>query len=137
MLFDDNIEKYEIKKKTISYSSSGVDDQLETEIMMPNNISAKFKISFKNNYSNSCIIEGTNGKIVVPQPWLPEEGSYIEIFKRDRSYKQISKANKSAYGHQIENISNVFDSSKSIKHRLFDINKSTKYISFFEKLYRQ
>jgi len=135
MLFDENVEKYKIVKNNISYALTGVDDQLEAEISMPNNISAEVKISFKQNYLNNCTIEGTDGKIIIPNPWLPKEGSYIEVIKKDRSYKQISKTSRSAYSHQIENVSKAFDKKYNFEKRLFDINKSIKYISILEKLY--
>jgi predicted dehydrogenase len=134
MLCDDEVEKYKILKKNISYSSTGIEDEVELEIITSKNIIAEIRISFKQNYDNSCVIEGENGKIIISNPWLPKEGNAIEVKMRDRSYIQISDSNKSAYAHQIENVSEAFERPYKSNNRLFGIDESVKYLSFFEKL---
>jgi len=135
MLCDDKVEEYKILKKKISYSSTGVEDEVELEIITSKKILAEIKISFKQNYSNNCIVEGEDGEVVISNPWLPVEGNTIEVKMKDRSYMQVSNSKKSAYAHQIENVSTAFEKPHYSNNNLFDINKSVKYLSFLEKLH--
>jgi len=110
-----------------SFAKTGVDDHAEINLLIGENIKANGKVSLKENYNNSCIIHGDNGRIIIPSPWLPEKKSYIEIFKKNTTYKKFTNTNKSIYAHQIENISSEFKNIDNENNKfLVNISESNK-----------
>ena len=65
-----------------TFSSTGVDDEAELEVLVGKDIEAYCKVSLKKNLNNFCKIYGSNGIINIPSPWLPSEKSYIEVIKK-------------------------------------------------------
>ena len=51
--------------------------------------------------SNNCIIYGTNGKLVIQDPWNPGKKSFLEVYENDNYYKKFVTSKLSVYAHQI------------------------------------
>ena len=62
-------------------------------------------------FENNSIIYGDNGHIIVSSPWLPENKSCLEIYKKDQHYKFFSSTDKSVYAQQISNVSNLIENN--------------------------
>lgn len=90
-----------------TFCHTGVDDYAEANLTINKKIKAHIKVSFKNDLDNNSIIYGDSGHLVVSSPWLPEKKSYIEICKKEHSYKIFSDSNKSVYAQQICNVSDL------------------------------
>ena len=115
-LFCKKDEELKFIKSKGTFSSTGVEDMSEVEILIGKNIKANCRVSFKENLDNVCKIYGTNGVINIPSPWLPSQKSYIEIIKSNSYYKKFTICEKSVYASQIEAIANFFI------NRLPDVN---------------
>ena len=126
-LFCNNKNELKFIDSKGSFALTNVDDFAEINFFIGENIEANAKVSLKENYNNSCIIYGNQGYIKIPSPWLPEKKSYIEIFKKNSSYKKFISTNKSVYAHQIESISSRFGNLKNENNKLLvDIDESNK-----------
>ena len=49
----------------------------------------------------TVLIYGSNGKIIVPNPWIPEKKSFIEIHNKSNYYKKFINSKFSIYANQI------------------------------------
>ena len=116
-LFCKKDEMLSLVKSKGTFSSTGVDDESEAEILIGKNINAYCKVSFKKNLENNCKIYGTKGIVNVPSPWLPAQKSYIEVNNKNSYYKKFTTLDKSVYAIQAETISNLF-----LKKSLYDTN---------------
>ena len=133
MLFTNNLNDFEFKSKNLSFSSTKVDDHAEAKIVISNAIEANIEVSLKKNLDNSTTLYGSEGKIKISNPWLPEKKSTIEMIKNKQYYKQFVSSKLSIYANQIQNVSEVFLNKKKIKNNLFDIDKSVVCMSLIEK----
>ena len=109
------------------FCETGVDDYAEANLLLNNKIKAHIKISFKNNLDNNSIIYGENGHVIIPSPWLPEKKSFIEVNKKNSSYKIILNSERSIYAQQIYNFSNfIINNSHEIKSPNLSLDESLK-----------
>ena len=51
----------------------------QLKILYDNNINIEIKVHYS-NLDNRCIIQGTKGKIIISDPWIPKNKSSIEIY---------------------------------------------------------
>ena len=69
----------------------------------------------------------------IPSPWLPNNKSYIEIFKGKSYYKKFIMSAKDVYANQIENVSNSFNNIKNEKNNLLiNIDDSVKIMKVID-----
>ncbi len=84
-----------------------VEDFAEAKVVFENNFFANLKTSFKKKLENKLIIYGTDGNIIVSNPWFPEEKSYIEINNKNNKYKRTIESDYSIGVNTIKVISNL------------------------------
>ena len=133
MLFSEDFKNFIFKNKKINFADSNVDNYAEANIEIPEKISANIKVSIKDNYTNNCILRGTKGDIVIPEPWLPGKKTFIEVKNKKKYYKKFISTKKSIYAHQIEKVSNAILNNSINDENLFNINKSIFCSNLLEK----
>ncbi len=109
-----------------------VDIAASANLTINNKIQCKIKVSFKEHLKNNSIIKGTKGSMIVGFPWLPEKKNFLEIYNKDRYYKNFVFSDLSVYANQIKNVSNEFLNNNDNKNRLFDISKSLENMSYLD-----
>ena len=124
MLFSEDFKNFIFKNKEINFAESNVDSYAQADIKISEKISASIKVSIKDNYINNCILRGTDGDVVVPEPWLPSKKTFIEVKNKKKYYKKFVSTQKSVYAHQIEKVSNAIFNNSIDDENLFNINKS-------------
>ena len=124
MLFSEDFKNFIFKNKKINFAESNVDNYAQADIEISQKISANIKVSINDNLINNCIIKGTDGDVVVPEPWLPGKKTFIEVKNKKKYYKKFISTQKSVYAHQIEKVSNAIFNNSMDDENLFNINKS-------------
>ena len=81
-------------------------------------------MDLRENYVNNCVIKGTDGEIVIPNPWIQNKKTFIEIKNKKKYYKKFISSDKSTYAYQVEKVSKSFESTMPIDQTLFDIYRS-------------
>ena len=106
-----NDKKKNLVPKIIDVSGTiyktGVDDLSNATLEYDNEIKSKIGVSITQLMKNKTIINGTDGKITVENPWSPEKKSFIEISNDKRYYKLFVKSESSLLTNQI-NLVNKF-----------------------------
>ena len=123
-LFCEKNETIKINKVSGNICKTDVDDHAELLGSINDNIEIDLKVSFKENYSNSCIIYGSKGMIKIASPWLPGKKSYLEINKNNSYYKKFVSSENSVYISQIKEVSDNFLKKNITNQYLIDINQS-------------
>lgn len=132
-LFCNKDNKLEYNSSKGSFAVTDVDDEAEINFSIGSKIKAIAKVSLKQNYENSCKIYGDQGIMNIPSPWLPNNKSYIEIFKGKSYYKKFIMSAKDVYANQIENVSNSFNNIKNEKNNLLiNIDDSVKIMKVID-----
>ena len=124
MLFCKDIDLFKFVNKKILLAETGVDKYAEAKILFDNNINIDIKVSISSNLDNRCIIQGTKGKIIISDPWIPKNKSSIEIYTGKNYYRKFINSEYSTYANQIQNVSDFFLGRSKNNLNLFDINKS-------------
>ena len=133
MLFSEDFKNFIFKNKEINFAESNVDNYAEANIEISEKISSSIKVSIKDNYLNNCILKGTDGDVVVPEPWLPSKKTFIEVRNKKKYYKKFVSTQKSVYAHQIEKVSKAIFNNSIDDENLFNINKSIFCSNLLEK----
>ena len=133
MLFSEDFKNFIFKNKKINFAESNVDNYAQADIEISPKISANIKVSINDNLINNCIIKGTDGDVVVPEPWLPGKKTFIEVKNKKKYYKKFISTQKSVYAHQIEKVSNAIFNNSIDDENLFNINKSIFCSNLLEK----
>jgi len=105
-----NQEKNLIPKIVNVYGTifkTGVDDLSYLTLKYNNEIKSEIGVSITQEMDNENIINGTEGKITIKNPWSPEKKSFIEITNDKRYYKLFVKSELSLLANQI-NLVNKF-----------------------------
>ena len=123
-LFCEKEETIKISKVSGNICKTDVDDHAELLGSINDNIEIDLKVSFKENYSNSCIIYGSKGMIKIASPWLPGKKSYLEINKNNSYYKKFVLSENSVYISQIKEVSDNFLKKNVINQYLINIDQS-------------
>ena len=111
---------------------TNVDIAASANITINDKIQCKIKISLKEYFKNNSIIKGTKGSMIVGFPWLPEKKVFLEIFNKNRYYKNFVHSDLSVYANQIKNVSNKFLKKNNNKSRLFDVSKSLENMTYLD-----
>ena len=80
----------------------GTDDEGRLKINFHNLFEAELEISIKKNLTNPTIIYGTKGKIIIPNPWLPNKNSSIELVTSKNNYIKKISSKYSVYANTIK-----------------------------------
>ncbi len=138
-LFDKK-SKYKFTNASGSFISADVDDSAEAEILLNDQVKCKIKVSIKENLENKTIITGTEGKLIINNPWLPEKKSTLDIQKSNSFYKQFVNSELSIFANQIQKIAENFQNKDKSDEFLVDINDSLnimKNLTEWSKLIKQ
>ncbi len=92
----------EIKNINGTIYKSEIDLNAKAELFYNNGITSKINVSINKDLENKTIIYGTNGKIIINDPWLPNKNSIIEIDKNDKVQKLKTESNLSIFASQID-----------------------------------
>ncbi len=65
----------------------------------------------------------------MPNPWLPEMKSHIDVNYVNSSYKKFFTSTKSLFGNQIQNVSANIESNKKKDDFLVNIEESLKIMN--------
>ena len=98
---NDEILLPKISEVSGSFYETGVDDSAYATLNYKNGIKSRIKISIKESMDNKTIIEGSEGKILIPNPWLPARVSFIEIIKNGKSHYIDIKSKFDLFAGQI------------------------------------
>jgi predicted dehydrogenase len=109
-----NIDKYKIIKTKIDNNFRGTDDESYLKINFDNSFDAEFTISIKKKLINSTIIHGTKGKIIIDNPWLPENRELIKLYKNGKFYEIKIYSKLSLYANTISEVSKSIKMNKKI-----------------------
>jgi len=111
----DNQEKHLIPK-IINVSGTifktGVDDLSYLTLKYNNEIQSKIGVSITQVMENETIINGSEGKITIKNPWSPEKKSFIEITNDKRYYKLFIKSECSLLTNQINLVNKFINDGK-------------------------
>lgn len=121
-------------RKVIGKIHSDIDINAEAELLYHNGITSKIKVSIEENLDNSTIIYGSDGKLVICEPWLPNKESVIELHKNGEIKKFKTECNLSVFASQID----IFNKNIE-KHNLecgypsMNIDNSVNYMQIISK----
>ena len=92
----------EIKNVSGTIYKSGIDLNAQAELIYSNGVSSKINVSINENLENKTTIFGTNGKLIINDPWLPDKNSIIEIYKDGKIQKLKTESNFCIFASQID-----------------------------------
>tara|TARA_B100000686_G_C16799146_1_gene984631 strand:- start:1950 stop:2939 length:990 start_codon:yes stop_codon:yes gene_type:complete len=101
---NNDIQLPEISDVSGAFYETGVDESASATFKYQNGITSHIHVAINKNMENKTIIEGTEGKILIPNPWLPTKDSYIEINKNGKSYNLAIKSKFDLFTGQINNV---------------------------------
>ena len=115
------------------FNSAGLAEQ--AKVLSKYNVAGiiGYKVSFRKNLDNSCIIYGKRGTIKIPTPWLPPQKSYFEVINKSSYYKKFITCEKSVYASQIETIANLFIKNSTSETNSVSINESIEIMKILDK----
>ena len=91
---------------------TGVDDLSYLNLKYNNEIKSEIGVSITQEMDNETIINGTEGKITIKNPWSPEKKSFIEITNDKRYYKLFIKSECSLLTNQINLVNKFINDGK-------------------------
>ena len=80
----------------------GTDDEGSLKIKFHQLFEAELKISIKRNLTKPTIIYGTKGKIIIPNPWLPNKNTSFEVLTGEKNYIKKISSKYSVYANTIK-----------------------------------
>ena len=80
-----------------------IDLNAQAQLTYRNGITSMISVSINEDLENSTTIFGTNGKLVICEPWVPDKESVIEIHKDGNIQKTKTKCELSIFASQIDN----------------------------------
>lgn len=98
-----------IKEVSGSFYETGVDEIAYASLNYENGITAKIGVAIKREMENQTIILGTKGKMIISNPWLPNNETFIEIYIDGKHSKFSIKSELDIFSYQILKV------NKSIK----------------------
>tara|TARA_B100000780_G_scaffold275103_1_gene241147 strand:+ start:1389 stop:2390 length:1002 start_codon:yes stop_codon:yes gene_type:complete len=129
-LSEDNLLNFKLENVFGSICKTGVDELAQADLIFNKNLRMSIKTSLRENLQNNCVIHGTKGKIIIPNPWVPHQKSIVEIYSGKTYYKQFISSKYTAYAEQInffnkkyfDNESNLIDTYMSNKESLINMD---------------
>ena len=134
-LFSNNMEMKIVSSEN-SMCETNVDIDGKISLRINDEIDAHGKVSLRDNLSNICKIYCEHAIITVPDPWLPQKKTFIEVETKSRYYKKIILSEKNVYEHQIDASTNFFSDKNPNLDLLIGIEQSlkiSKIIDFWKK----
>ena len=131
-LFSNNNNEIKFQNIKGEICETNVDIAASAEILVNNNIMCKIKVSLKEYFENNSIIHGSKANMKINSPWLPGKKTFLEIYNKNRYYKQFIESDLSVYANQIKNVSNEFLNKISVGDKLFDISKAVKNMRYLD-----
>ena len=122
-LFKKKNGKIEIRHKEKELGKTNVDIDGNISLKIDDKILAYGRVSLKENLPNNCVIECDNARILVSDPWIPNEKSFIQVETKSRSYKIFDKNRLTALTHQLKAVSEKFNNSHSHEY-LVNVDES-------------
>ena len=139
LLFNDNND-YKILNARGGFTSTGVDNHAEAEIIINDTINCSIQVSIKDNLENIIKIKGSNGEIIVNNPWLPDKKSTLDIKSGSSFHKKFINSQLNIYANQIQKISDNFEKKINNDRFAVDISDSLKImknLSLWSNLIKQ
>jgi len=93
----------EIKNVSGTIFKSEVDMNAQAELIYNNGITSKINVSINKNLDNVTKIIGTEGELIICEPWLPNKDSVIEIHRDGKIEKLKTNSSLSIFASQIDN----------------------------------
>ena len=131
-LFSNNNNEIKFQNIRGEICETNVDIAASAEILVNDKINCKIKVSLKEYFENNSIIYGSKANIKINSPWLPGKKTFLEIYNKNRYYKQFIESDLSVYANQIKNVSNEFLKKISVCDKLFDISKAVKNMKYLD-----
>ena len=131
-----NEQEMKIIKSEHNMCETNVDIDGAISLKLNNEIDAYGRVSFRDNLNNICKIYCENAVITLPDPWLPQKKTFIEVETKSRYYKKLILAKKSVYEHQLEASSDFFSEKNPKLKLMIGIKQSleiSKIIDFWKK----
>ena len=97
----ENIHLPELIDVNGSLCETGVDEFSYATLKFKNGIIARVGAGIRLNMKNNTLIEGTKGKILIHNPWLPDKKTFVDITTSKRNYKSFINSDKNIYANQI------------------------------------
>ena len=131
-LFSNNNNEIKFQNIKGEICETNVDIAASAEILVNDKINCKIKVSLKEYFENNSIIYGSKANMKINSPWLPGKKTFLEIYNKNRYYKQFIESDLSAYANQIKNVSHEFLKKISVGDKLFDISKAVKNMKYLD-----
>ena len=109
-----NKSKIMISNVSGNICETGVDDQSFANVELNNGIVAEIEVGIRKKLKNCLIIRTSNGEIKIPEIWLPNKKSYIDIRIGDHFYKKFINCDFSVYGQQINFFNSLIKNTNKI-----------------------
>ena len=102
---------FQEKNKEISYdvvdayskkNFRGTDDDSRLKISFHNLFEAEFEVSIKKKITKPTIIHGSKGKMIIPNPWLPNKLSTIELVSSKDNFIKSIQSKYTVYANTIK-----------------------------------
>jgi len=121
-------------RKVIGKIYSDIDINAEAELLYDNGITSKIKVSIEENLDNSTIIYGSDGKLVICEPWLPNKESVIELHKNGEIKKFKTECSLSVFASQIDIFNkNIEKNNLECGYPSMNIDNSVNYMQVISK----
>ena len=96
-----DLSKFKLTNVSGTINRKAVEDLACAKIIFKNGLEAKVETSFRKKMENNVIINGTSGKMIIPNPWFPEKTTYIEVHSKFKNYKKKIKSKYSSRANMI------------------------------------
>ena len=93
---------FNITDANLKNNFRGTDDEGYLKINFTNLFQAELKITIKKKLNMPTIIHGSKGKIIVPNPWLPNKNTSIELVKNKNNFPKKINSKLSVYANTIK-----------------------------------
>ena len=113
-LFQDKNEgsSYDIIDAYSKKNFRGTDDEGRLVINFHNLFKAELEISVKKKLTKPTIIHGSKGKIIISNPWLPNNESTIELVSTKNNFKRNIQSKYTVYANTIKEASDQIQQKK-------------------------
>ncbi len=115
----------EVKNVTGKFYNSKIDINAQAELVYKNGITSKIKVSINENLENMTTILGTDGKLVICDPWVPNKDSVVELHKNNKIKKLENSSNLNIFTSQIYEFNkNIEQKNLECEYPLMTIDNS-------------
>ncbi len=115
----------EVKNVLGKVYNSEIDINAQAELFYKNGITSKIKVSINENLENMTTILGTDGKLVICDPWVPNKDSVVELHKNNKIKKLENSSNLNILTSQIYEFNkNIEQKNLECEYPLMTIDNS-------------